>query len=168
MKTTMKLEKCQQAFIKQKTLRRRRNNYLANIQDQAIAGKDPVTSFSIDNMGTTGEYVVRKFFGLPVEEIPEDKPDDGVDLVVDGYTVQVKSTGYVQGKFCMTAGAEMKAQRGVLVVVREDEARIAGWLEKSTFEEKKRWEKTWREPTYAVEQRHLTSMRKWTVEERLF
>lgn len=82
-------------------------------------------------LGAMGELAASRFYGVPYEPVFE--PDGGFDLVLDGWTANVKATPYVEDPYLRVMD---KLNQGcdayVLVAVNFTSAicQMAGWLPK--------------------------------------
>lgn len=60
--------------------------------------------------------------------------DDGTDIVIPQLSVQVKLNHYEDGDLYLNEGEELKADVAVLVIPDGKYLRLAGWIDRDTFE----------------------------------
>jgi hypothetical protein len=104
------------------------------------------------------EHVVAHYFGQTEWEPTLHKPDRNEgDIIVDTIPIEVKSTNRVRG--CLPIKKDEKRQRPyVLVIVKGDHARIAGWIMAHKAKQEQWWRDDVRYPAYFVPQDALHSI----------
>lgn len=98
------------------------------------------SSFGVNVMGHLGEVAVSKVLGTPVDYEIRTHGDEGWDTVLDGRTVQIKTS--TQESLIFNSKAAFKADIAILVVyLGEDRAnshidprfKVVGWVTREDF-----------------------------------
>ena len=102
-------------------------------QNQKIS---PHSALETEIAGLKGEYAAAQYFGLKVDGSFE--ADKGHDLVINGYTVDVKYSSWPNGDLYFTSISHFKADIGLLTVASHkgslNTVRLAGWMFQELFD----------------------------------
>jgi hypothetical protein len=119
----------------------RRQQYIRST-DVSNHKRSPDTDLKVEIDGLIGEFAVQQYFGVRSTPVNlENRPDGGIDLVIDGHTVDVKFSQYLSGDLCFKSKKAFKAKRAILAVpVASDYleheypvVRLAGWVRREEF-----------------------------------
>lgn len=138
---------------------RRRAAYGHVVANDCASGQ-----MDVDILGAKGEVAFASWCGYGVERVVATKPDDGWDAVLpDGRTVQVRTTRYWNPKFFpIPRGCALNADVAVLARATPDvtdtEVAFLGWIDRSTWEDRKRLVEIGRRPTWIVSTEELWPM----------
>jgi len=95
----------------------------------------PHAALETEIAGLKGEYATAQYFGIKVDGSFE--ADNGHDLVINGYTVDVKYSSWPNGDLYFTSLRHFKADIGLLAVASYkgslNTVRLAGWMFRSLF-----------------------------------
>lgn len=92
--------------------------------------------------GARAELAVRRFLNLECtfEELCLKDPDGGVDIAVNGYTIDVKWTWKVDGRLIFSTASKFRALSAVLVSPHNDYLlRLCGVISRKRFLENFEW-----------------------------
>ena len=89
------------------------------------------SDLSVEIDGLKGEYATAIIYHVAVNEGFE--ADDGWDLVIFGYKVQVKYTPYPTGVLLFPTLAHFTADLAILAVGHGPHVRLAGWIPQEEF-----------------------------------
>lgn len=155
------------------TERHARNRKMSNAQmlvDQSHSHLDN------EYVGVLGEIAVRTALALPItfNDLCLEKADGGVDVVVDGFSVDVKYTHIPSGHLIFRKTTSFRADCAILVTETDSPSalRIAGCVSRKKFFDNFRWldSKYSESPMLALEQKFLTPLiifKKWLTERKL-
>jgi hypothetical protein len=101
-------------------------------QNQKIS---PHSALETEIAGLKGEYAAAQYFGLEVDG--SFVADKGYDLVINGYTVDIKYSSWPHGDLYFTSLSHFKADIGLLAVASykgsPNTVRLAGWMPQDLF-----------------------------------
>ncbi len=83
-------------------------------------------------IGAKGEIAFARLFGLEVEMIQKPEGDDGVDFILDGRSIDVKTTEHQYPKLIMRKN-KIRSDVYVLAHSKGNKVTLMGWIKKNTF-----------------------------------
>ena len=83
-------------------------------------------------IGAKGEIAFAKCFGLTVEMIQKPEGDNGVDFILDGRSIDVKTTEHQYPKLIMRKN-KIRSDVYVLAHSKGNKVVLMGWIKKNTF-----------------------------------
>lgn len=115
------------------------------------------TQSEADLIGVMGEYIVAKYLNIPFDTSVKLDGDDGYDLYLKEYPVQVKSTKYPNGRLVFMNESEI-ALVNVLTVVENQNVDIKGYITKKNVLKNMKEENLGHGIRLTVTQEHLTDI----------
>jgi|SRR5215831_507864 len=103
------------------------------------------SSLEIDILGTKGEYAIYRGLGGARNKNlvwHRSQNDGGVDIICNGWKLQIKSTPCYSGRFYLKQGEKFVSDLGVLVVEAKGEPNavdVVRWIGRRRFMETARW-----------------------------
>lgn len=87
-------------------------------------------------IGIVGEYVVAKHLRLPTQFVPQDGGDNGYDMLMGSWRVQVKTTSRPYGELMFNSLRHFNADLAVLTYWdnAKSTVTIKGWIDKHHFD----------------------------------
>lgn len=101
-----------------------------NLRDRVM---DPAQAY---RLGILGEYATAKHLRLPVQFEVKETGDDGHDLLMGGWRLQVKTTNKPTNRLIFNNPDHFNSEIAILVYWREQTATatIKGWIDRVSFD----------------------------------